>query len=34
MQSPQVVALVYPLVREDGVWKFKRRQVFAEAKQP
>jgi hypothetical protein len=22
------------LVREDGVWKFKRRQVFAEAKQP
>jgi uncharacterized protein (TIGR02246 family) len=22
------------LVREDGIWKFKRRQVFAEAKQP
>jgi uncharacterized protein (TIGR02246 family) len=22
------------LVREDGSWKFKRRQVFAEAKQP
>ncbi len=22
------------LVREEGVWKFKRRQVFAEAKQP